>query len=197
MDINYLTLLIIIFVIYISYQMIQNSDSFQLSCIISDVNGKKYCVRDRKDKEAAADLLAEVAIRLNKLVKYLIVQYPDDIRTLRLKKKFNPKVIVETLPTSEYQAYSENKGEKLAFCLNKDKENNNKLIDINTLMYVALHELAHICSQSIGHTPEFWTNFKWLLINAKEIKIYKPIDYKNNNKGYCGMTISDNPYFDT
>ena len=196
MDLNFLTLIMISLVIYISYEMFKNSETFQLSCIISDVNGKKYCVRDRKDKEAAADLLAEVSNRLKKLVNYLKIQYPDDIRTLRLKKKFNPRVIVETLPTSEYQAYSENKGEKLAFCLNKDKDNNNKLIDINTLMYVALHELAHICSQSIGHTPEFWTNFKWLLINAKEIKIYNPIDYKKNNKGYCGMTISDNPYFD-
>lgn len=196
MDLNFLTLIMIILVLYISYEMFKNSETFQLSCIISDINGKKYCVRDRKDKDAAADLLAEVSIRLKKLVNYLIIQYPDDIRTLRLKKKFNPRTIVETLPTSEYQAYSENKGEKLAFCLNKNKENNNKLIDINTLMYVALHELSHICSQSIGHTPEFWTNFKWLLINAKEIKIYNPIDYKNNNKGYCGMTISDNPYFD-
>mgnify|MGYP003317682985 CR=1 FL=1 len=106
-------------------------------------------------------------------------------------------VIKETLPTSELTAYSENKGEKLAFCLNENENNNNKLIDLNTLMYVALHEVAHICSQSIGHTPEFWTNFKWLLVNAKDINIYNPIDYKKNNKSYCGMTISDNPYFDT
>ena len=197
MDINILTVIIIGLVVYISYQMFQNSDMIQLKCIVSDINGKKYCVRDRKNKDLAVDLLAKVSIRLKKLVNYLIIQYPDDIRTQRLKKKFDPKVIIETLPTSEYQAYSENKGEKLAFCLNKDKDNNNKLIDLNTLMYVALHEVAHICTQSIGHTPEFWTNFKWLLVNAKEINIYNPIDYKKNNKDYCGMTISDNPYFDT
>ena len=62
-------------------------------------------------------------------------------------------------------------------------------------MYVALHEVAHVCSVSIGHTPEFWSNFKWLIINAKEINIYEPIDYKKQNKNYCGMTISDNPYY--
>ncbi len=87
MDLNFLTLIMIILVLYISYEMFKNSETFQLSCIISDINGKKYCVRDRKDKDAAADLLAEVSIRLKKLVNYLIIQYPDDIRTLRLKKK--------------------------------------------------------------------------------------------------------------
>ena len=195
MDINWLTIIIILMVVYISYLMIQNADELQLSCIISDLNGKKYCVRDRKNKEDAADLLAQVAERLKKLVKYLEIQYPNDARTVRLKQNFNPKVIIETLPTSEFKAYSENKGEKLAFCLNKDEKNNNKLIDLNTLMYVALHEVAHVCSVSIGHTPEFWTNFKWLIINAKEINIYEPIDYKKQNKNYCGMTISDNPYY--
>ena len=39
-------------------------------------------------------------------------------------ENFNPTTIKETLPTSEYTAYSENKGEKLAFCLNKKKSNN-------------------------------------------------------------------------
>ena len=31
-------------------------------------------------------------------------------------KKINPNKIVEILPNSEYTAYSENKGKKLAFC---------------------------------------------------------------------------------
>ena len=35
-----------------------------------------------------------------------------------------------------------NKGEKLAFCLDTKKNSAGRLIDINTLTYVALHELA-------------------------------------------------------
>ena len=35
---------------------------------------------------------------------------------------------METLPTSKFTAYSENKGEKIAFCLNKKGDNEN-LID--------------------------------------------------------------------
>jgi hypothetical protein len=49
---------------------------------------------------------------------------------------------------------------------------------------------------SIGHKQEFWQNFKFLLENAKSSNIYNPIDYKNQPKEYCGMTISDNPYYD-
>ena len=52
-----------------------------------------------------------------------------------------------------------NKGEKIAFCLNTRK-GGNKLIDENTLMFVALHELSHVGTVSIGHTQDFWRNFK-------------------------------------
>ena len=72
----------------------------------------------------------------------------------------------------------------------------NELIDENTLTFVALHELAHIMSKTIGHNTEFWNNFKFLLEHAVKIGIYDPIDYKKKPKKYCGMTISDNPYYD-
>ena len=105
----------------------------------------------------------------------LAKKYPNEDRVKRLKENFNPQKINETLPTSEHTAYSENKGEKLAFCLNKER-GEDELIDINTLTFVALHELAHIMTLSIGHTEEFWTNFKFLIKEADVINVYKPID---------------------
>ena len=51
-------------------------------------------------------------------------------------------------------------------------------------------------SSSVGHTDEFWENFKFLLDNAVEQKIYTPVDYKNDPQPYCGMDITDNPYYD-
>ena len=108
---------------------------------------------------------------------------------------FNPQKVKEILPTSKFTAYSENKGEMLAFCVTKTKTGNS-LIDKNTLMFVAIHELAHICTQSIGHKDEFWSNFKFLLENAKAINIYDPEDYKHKPREYCGMKITDNPYYD-
>jgi len=109
---------------------------------------------------------------------------------------FNPKKIMETLPTSGYTAYSENKGEKVAFCLNKKKENNEVLIDEHTLTFVAIHELSHIATESIGHKSEFWENFKFLLENAKDAGLHNPKDYKASPTPFCGMTIHDNPYYD-
>ena len=132
---------------------------------------------------------------LKAIISYCDEKYKDSDLVKRMKKGFNSTKIMETLPNSEFTAYSENKGEKLAFCLHT-KKNGSQLIDMNTLTYVAIHELAHIATKSIGHTPEFWKNFKFLLTQAEKINIYNPIDYKNNPQKYCGMTINDNPYYD-
>jgi hypothetical protein len=145
--------------------------------------------------ELAANLLADVTQKMKDTVAFIKEKHPKDPRTIRLVDGFNPKRINETLPTSELTAYSENKGEKLAFCLNT-KKSESTLIDINTLTFVALHELSHIATESIGHKQDFWENFKWVLENAIEAGIYIPIDYKKKPKEYCGMKINDNPYYD-
>ena len=187
--------ILILFLVIIISKIYLESDNFQLKCIISDVDNNTYCVRERPKLELVADLLAETTVNLKRLVKYLHEKYPNRKNVQRLHKNFNPKKIVEILPTSSYTAYSENKGEKIAFCTTTTKHGN-KLIDKNTLMFVALHEVAHIATKSVGHTDEFWNNFKFLIENAEKINIYKPVDYKKNPKNYCGMTITDNPYFD-
>ena len=192
---NLIGFVLIIFVVVMSLKIYQESDAFNLKCIVSDVDGNTYCVRERAKLQLAADLLAKVTGKLKKLVKFIGVEYPDQKNVKRCVKNFNPKVIKETLPTSSYTAYSENKGEKLAFCTNTTK-NGDKLIDENTLTFVAIHELGHLMTKSIGHTEEFWKNFKFLLQNAKKIGIYNPVDYKTKPVGYCGMTISDNPLYD-
>jgi len=196
MDNNIFNFVIIVFIVIIGYKIYTESDSFNLRCIVSDVNGNKYCVRERNKLELAADRLATINIKMNQLVAYVGEKYPKKENVKRLVAKYNPRKISETLPTSEYTAYSENKGEKLAFCLDTEKESKGRLIDINTLMYVALHELSHIATESIGHTGEFWNNFKFLIKEAKEIGVYNPVDYKKEPARYCGMNITDNPYYD-
>jgi len=178
------------------YMYLDNIESFELKCVVSGVDGHKYCVRERDEINKAADLLAKTGEKCKALVDYLGKKSPDEPNVQRLVKGFNPKKIVETLPTSEYTAYSENKGEKLAFCLNVEKKDNDHLIDENTLMFVAIHELAHIATKSIGHKSEFWENFKFLLENAKEAGLHNPVDYKDTPQKYCGMKIHDNPYYD-
>lgn len=194
--INMYGFIIILFIVLIALKMYCDSDDFNLRCIVSTVDGKKYCVRERSNIQKASDLLARTTEKLGYLVENVGQRYPDRENVKKLVNNFNPTTIKETLPTSEYTAYSENKGEKLAFCLNKKKNDNNNLIDSNTLMFVAIHEIAHIMTTSVGHTEEFWNNFKFLLENAVELKIYTPVDYKKEPEGYCGMNITDNPYYD-
>lgn len=183
------------FILLLCLRIYYESDAFNLKCIIASKDGNRYCVREREKLELAANLLASVTEKMKNMVNYMKEKHPRDERTIRLVDGFDPKRISETLPTSELTAYSENKGEKIAFCLNTTKEGN-KLIDLNTLTFVALHELSHIMTASVGHKQEFWQNFKFLLENAKAAGIYNPVDYKKNPQQYCGLTINDNPYFD-
>ena len=188
--------ILILFILVICTYIYFDTDSFQLKCIVSTVDGNKYCVREREKLQQAADLLAKTTEKCKKLINYMKEKHPDNENVKRLVQGYNHKKIMETLPTSKFTAYSENKGEKLAFCLNRKKGENNNLIDEHTLMFVAMHELSHIATESIGHKPEFWQNFKFLLENAKEAGIHNPEDYKKSPKDYCGMKIHDNPYFD-
>jgi hypothetical protein len=171
-----------------------NSDTFQLKCVISKVDGNTYCVRDNAYVKQSADLLAEVTLRMKKLVQHMKEKYSQRTDVQRLIENFNPSRIVETLPTSLHTAYSEDKGKKIAFCLQKQKEDM-KRIDINTLTFVAIHELSHLMTESIGHEQAFWKNFKFLLKNAVAIGIYDSIDYQQQPEPYCGMTIDDNPLY--
>jgi hypothetical protein len=188
---------VVLLIIVLIVKMYMNSETANLKCIFAGKDGNKYCVRERTDTPAAAKLLAEVHKRLERLVKHLEKTHPNRDHCKRIIERFESIKIIETLPTSEHTAYSENKGEKIALCLNKkQKETEPHLIDINTLTFVAVHELAHVGTQSEGHEPEFWNNFKFLLDQATQIGLYEPIDYKKSPQAYCGDKLTDNPLFD-
>ena len=158
-------------------------------------DNNKYLVRNLPDKQAAADLLSGIRERLTKIVDHTNKQTDapggdDDIK--RLKKNFRPNNISESSPGNKYTSYSINKGEKIVFCL-RSKDTSNKLVDINTMMFVAIHELAHLMTKSIGHTPEFWTNMKYLLKKAIDIKVYVKQDFSKNPVNYCGTKITNSP----
>jgi hypothetical protein len=186
------TLFILVFCGYTYYE----KEGFELKCLVASKDGNNYCVRERSKLDDAANLLAIVTEKCKQLVKYVQEQDPEKDAVKRLIKGYNPNKIMETLPTSKYTAYSENKGEKLAFCLNVKNDDNDNLIDEHTLVFVAIHELAHIMTESIGHKTEFWDNFKYLLVKASDAGIHKPHDYKQEPREYCSMKITDNPFYD-
>ena len=190
------TVLLVLFILAICGYIYYQSDAFQLKCIVSTMDGNIYCVRERERIQDAADKLAKITGKCKKLVDYMKEKHPEKENVKRLVNGYNPKKICETLPTSAYTAYSENKGEKIAFCLNKKREDHDNLIDDHTLMFVAIHEMSHVATKSVGHKTEFWDNFKFLLENAKECGVHTPRDYKIDPVEYCGMDIHDNPFYD-
>jgi hypothetical protein len=83
-------------------------------------------------------------------------------------------------------AYTENKT-VITLCL-KNPENG-YYYNSNTIMYVALHELAHIISKTQGHNDEFNNNFAMLLKQAETRGIYNPrIPIPTT---YCGIGPND------
>jgi hypothetical protein len=159
---------------------------------IKSSNGTEYYVRNLPDKEDAANKLAEIGVSLKKLINGLNEKDSkkgDYIK--QLKESFNPEYITENIPGSIYVAYSVNKGEELSICIReKDTE---KFIDNNIILFVAIHELAHIMTPETGHTPLFWDNMKYLLEQASTSGIYHPQDYSQNPVNYCGMEINSTP----
>ena len=158
----------------------------------SKVDNKKYLVRKMPDKQHAADLLANIRIKLVKLCDYLELKHSDNKKVYRLIKRFNSDNITESAPTEKYTSYSVNKGEKIVFCL-RSRDEQQKLVDENVMMFVALHELAHIMTKSIGHTEEFWNNFRYLLKKAIKLGLYNDVNFEKNPVDYCGTKITNSP----
>ncbi len=183
---GFLIIFLLVIFVFILYQYHYYS---KIEKIVSKIDNRNYEVQIKEDAQEAADLIARIREKLIIIVDHLIKSYPDDDRSYRLKNNFNPNNIKEGIDNPNYTSYSINKGEQIVLCL----RSHNKLMDLNTMMFVVLHELAHICTVSIGHTTEFWDNFKWILEEAINIGIYKKQDFRLNNVDYCGMKITDSP----
>lgn len=180
-------LLIISTTILISYLAYTTFYNENLESVKSTIDNKEYLVQDKSDAQEAANLIATIRQRLVLLVDHLVKTTPaDDVRIIMLKENFNPDRLKEGMDNSGYTSYSINKGEQIVLCL----RNKDKLMDINTMMFVVLHELSHIATESVGHTPEFWENFKWILEESINIGIYQKKDYSRESVEYCGMTIT-------
>ena len=182
---------IILISLYIQYENFTN----EISLTKSNLDGETYLVRNLPDKEEAANLLARIRKKCVKLTKYLAVKYPNKENVIQLVNNFKPNNISESAKNSKYTSYSVNKGEKIVFCL-RSKDDNQELIKENIMMFVALHELGHVMSKSIGHTKEFWDNFRFLLKEAIKAKIYKYQDFRKKPVKYCGTNITDTPLND-
>jgi hypothetical protein len=175
------------------------TSNYPITQVRSKVDGLMYNVRDMPDKQQAADLLARVRNKLQKLIDILRHRYPNKPQVIQLNEKFeaDPKRFYEATPDSEHVSYSVNKGDSIHLCLRQKDNSKEKLVDENIMVFVALHEMGHvITSPSVGsHGPEFWNNFGWLLREAESIEIYKYQDFRAHPVKYCGESITDQPKY--
>jgi predicted metal-dependent hydrolase len=163
-----------------------------------NVNGKKVLVRKTKDYQLSAKLLAELIKRMYILRDYLVKnRNKDEYKHFKqyidlLEVNFNRKktVIYENNLNSNLTSYNVNKGEQLVFCLRCKKTKN--LHNINLLVYVAVHEMAHSGCPEIGHTPLFNKIFYYFLTEAVKLQIYKYENYSISPVVYCGMKLNTN-----
>lgn len=173
--------------------------NFPSILVTSTIDGKQYKVRDMPDKQEAANLMAHIRIRLTKLCDALEKKYPDKAQVKQLVKNFrsDPSRFIEATPDSEHTSYSINKGESIHMCLRQREGPDESLVNENIMTFVSLHELSHVCTESIGHGPDFWNNFGWLLKEAEALGLYKYTDFQAHPVNYCGVYITDSPRYDS
>lgn len=181
---------------------------FSRTNVLSSVDKRKYNIVGKYEEfthDDAANKLARLNRKTIELLRHLRRKYiwgrkgTPEIRerVLYLVENYDPDVIRENAPLGKVNtSYVRNKGDVIAICLREKRSGENKFHDDETLQFVKLHEITHIFSKVRGHPYKFWKNFKFILQEAVEAGLYKPIDYAKYPVPYCGIEITYNPYFD-
>lgn len=164
----------------------------------SNIDGQTYKVRDMPDKQEAADLMAKTRLKMKKLKIYVEEKFPDKPQVKQLAKNFDADAhrLGESTPDDEFTSFSVNKGESVQFCLRQREGSDESLVNENVIMFVAIHEMGHIITPTVGHGPDFWNNFAWLLEQAETLGVYSPQNFAMHPVAYCGMKITDEPKYD-
>jgi len=186
-------IVLILFFTIIILIIIENNELF-IEYRHAKLNNKKYGIQEEFNKsDDAVELLAELHTNMDKFITDLQNKFPNDERVLRLAKGYRRAEIQEA-PNDDGSSYTINKGDLVAICL-RHKKSDHPFHDNNTLLFVMIHEMSHIASISEGHNSEFVKNFKWLLQQAKSLGYYEPVNYKKSPITYCGVNVTNNPYF--
>ena len=174
------------------------TSNYPLVPVKSTVDGRTYKVRDMEDKQEAANLMATVRLKISDLCVKLLQKYPDKKQVQMISKNFrdDPNRFLEATPDAAHTSYSVNKGEEIHLCLRQRGGQGEPLVNENVMVFVALHELSHVCTESVGHGPDFWNNFGWILKEAEGMGHYKYTDFQAQPVSYCGVSITDSPRYD-
>lgn len=190
---SWIFLIVVVVGAYLALRM--RTSKFPMAYVEASVDNKRYYVRNLPDKEEAANRLARIRINLCKLKNYMGEKYSNIPFVKQLIENFNCEAdqFSESTPEAVHTSYTVDK-EKVFMCL-RQRNDKEELVSENVLTFVALHEMAHMGTSTIGHSPDFWNNFAWLLQRAEELKIYEYTDFASHPVEYCGVHITDSPTY--
>lgn len=197
MEVNkyiYCVAFIIVLVILVLY-IIQSYEAF-LEFQNSTLLGQQIGIQETlPEPDRAFRIIESNFDKVYKFVNKLDEKHSDNEDVKRLVRRMDNVRIEESKDEEGTSSYTVNKGELISVCV-RYKPSNENFHNDNTLWFVLMHELAHIMSISEGHGPEFVKNFKFLLKESESMGIYQPVDYSNNNNiVYCGVKVTNNPFF--
>lgn len=201
--------IIVVLLMFIIYTLSDNIESFlTLEKKCNEVDGRCYKISTKYDPKTHI-LASEYLAYLNNFciifMRHLRNKFLWERKGSRdqqnvvsyLLQNYDPDAIIENSPRDIHNtSYVEDKGKVFALCLREKETGQNLFINKHDLEFVVLHEITHLGTYSIGHTVEFWTNFKFLLKEAKSINLHIPVDYSKNPMVYCGLEVNYNPYYD-
>ena len=169
---------------------------YPVTYVKSDVDGQMYLVRNLPDKQECANRLSRVREKLMRLRTHLEQSHKEKPFCANICKNFDctSERFTESTPEAQYTSYTVNKGDKIHMCL-RQRDAKEQLVDENIITFVALHEMAHCGTTSVGHTPDFWNHFAWLLKQAEALGIYEYTDFAAHPVEYCGIHITDVPTY--
>jgi hypothetical protein len=172
-------------------------EGFSYIQVISSLDGKKYNVKKQfSDAKQASYILSKLNDINTKVIHHMQNKYANSasVDIDFLSSNYNGDVIYEHTPaTTTNTSYVLNKGDLIKLCLRDPKTG--VLHEMNTLIFVSLHELSHLLDKKYGHSDSFWSAFKTILTVAIELNLYTPVDYSKYPSAYCGLNITDNPLF--
>lgn len=197
MDTSDVPWIFVLVVVGIAYFVMYFKDSkYPVAYVKSTIDKESYLVRNLPDKQEAADRLARVRQKILILQKHLKQTHMEKPFVKQMIDNFDCSAdrFSESTPDAQFTSYSVNKGEKIFMCLRQRNEKE-ELVQENIILFVALHEMSHVGTVSVGHTPEFWNNFAWLLKQAEATKIYEYSNFAAHPVEYCGVHITDAPTY--
>jgi len=174
----------------------------------NNIDGRCYRIVSKYDADThseASQTLAHLNTFALKLIRHLRNKYLWQKQGSREQRdmveflmfNYNPDNIIENSPnTNVNTSYVEDKGKVFAICIREKQSGKNIIHDRHILEFVVLHEMSHLANKTIGHGPEFWKTFKFMLQEAYELGIHTPVDYSKHPINYCSLPVNYNPYFD-